>query len=265
MDTFWLAALQSALTGGRPCALLTVAATRGSVPRQAGTKMVVFADGSTTGTIGGGKFEALAIEAALAALETRQVTWKTYPLREGEEDSFGAICGGEVTVLTEVFGPARRLVLVGAGHCARSLARLAVECGWRVTVLDDRSERRVEFPAEVEILDAVPPSEFIAARTWSKEDALVLVSRNYLIDREALGAAVRQGGMGYLGMIGSQRKVRRVFSELKETGISDEQLALVHAPLGLDIGADSPAEIAVSVMAEIYQVLTGRSGQSFRD
>lgn len=226
--------------------------------------MLVFADGRTAGTIGGGKFEALAIEAARMSIRESKVTLIKYPLREGEEDSFGAICGGEVTVLTEIFGSERRLTLVGAGHCARAIARLAVECGWRVTVLDDRLELPGEFPAAVEMIEAVPPPEFITGRTWDQMDALVLVSRNYQIDRDALGAAVRRGGMGYLGMIGSQRKVAQVFAELKESGLSAEQLAPVNAPLGLDIGADSPPEIAISVMAEIYRVLGGRSGESFR-
>ncbi len=265
MDTSWIVALQAALDSGRPCALLTIAATRGSVPRQAGTKMLVFADGTTEGTIGGGKFEALAVEAALTALAEQSTALKSYPLREGEEDSFGAICGGEVTVLIEVFGRPQTLTLVGAGHCAQAIAQLASNCGWQVVVLDDRSEMRREFPAGVRLIENVSPPEFISRRNWADGDALVLVSRNYLIDREALGAAVRCGGMGYLGMIGSQRKVLRVFDELLAEGVDEKQLGKVHAPLGLDIGADSPAEIAVSVLAEIYAVMRGRPARSFRE
>jgi len=261
----WMSELERALVSGRPCALLTVAATRGSVPRQAGTKMVVFADGSSIGTIGGGKFEALALADAIAAMSSSSVSLKTYPLREGEPDSFGAICGGEVTVLIEPQQPPPQLVLVGAGHCSVAIAKLASECGWQVTVIDDREAQSAGFAATVTLVMDSSPTEVLRAWDWRAEDALVLVSRNYEIDRDALGAALQHPGAGYVGMIGSRRKVQRVFAELKAGGVTGEQLAKVHAPLGLDIGADSPAEIAVSVMAEILKTMRERSGQSFSD
>ena len=107
-----------------PCALVTVAATTGSVPRAAGSKMLVYGDGKISGTIGGGKFEALAVEDALAALRQKLPALKTYPLREGETDSFGAICGGEATVLIEPQVMSEALFLIGAGHCAQAIAKL---------------------------------------------------------------------------------------------------------------------------------------------
>ena len=103
-------------------------------------------------------------------------------------------------------------------------------------------------------------TDFVAAREWQRDEALVIVSRNYEIDQNALGAALQQPACGYIGMIGSNRKVQRVFNELRSRGIAAEKLQSVFAPLGLDIGADSPAEIAVSVVAEILQVLRGRPG-----
>src|SRR5260221_151139 len=96
---------------------------------------------------------------------------------------------------------------------------------------------------------ATPAPEFIARHPWRSEDALVMVSRNFQIDREALAAALAHPGAGYVGMIGSARKVRRVFDDLRSRGISDAALAGVFAPIGLDLGADSPAEIAVSILA----------------
>ena len=104
-------------------AVVTVAATSGSVPRAAGSKMFVYADGSCAGTIGGGKFESLVIAEAQAAIETKKPLLKTYPLREGETDSFGAICGGEVTVFIEPQSTGEALYLIGAGHCARAIAK----------------------------------------------------------------------------------------------------------------------------------------------
>ncbi len=246
-----------------PCALVTVAATRGSVPREAGAKMIVYDSGETCGTIGGGKFESLVIEASLAALSGNVPVLKTYPLHEADAESFGAICGGEVTVLIEPQGIREAIYVVGAGHCAQAIARLAHECGLHVTVIDDRAELLEAFPgAEMKVNRPAP--DFIASRKWRGNEAIVLVSRNYAIDREALATAIRQDAAGYIGMIGSIRKVRRVFDELKAAGVTDEELARVYAPIGFDIGADSPTEIAVSVIAEILQVLRNRSGASLR-
>ena len=106
-------------------------------------------------------------------------------------------------------------------------------------------------------------AEFISQRDWHDDEALVLVSRNYELDRQALAAALKKGGAGYIGMIGSRRKVHRVFDALKQVA-PVEKLKDVYAPIGLDIGADSPAEIAVSVIGEILQVLRGRKGGHLR-
>jgi xanthine dehydrogenase accessory factor len=246
------------------CALVTVAATSGSVPRAAGSKMLVYGTGKTKGTIGGGKFEALVAEEALGTLREKKPVLKTYPLREGDADSFGAICGGEVTVLIEPQGVSEAVYLIGAGHCARAIARLAAECGLFVSVIDDRAELLAELPAVVARISDVAPADFIASHQWQSDEALVMVSRNHEIDLEALAAAVAQTGAGYVGMIGSRRKVSRVFDQLKERGVPEEKLARIYAPLGLDIGADSPAEIAVSVMAEILAVLRGRVAKHLR-
>lgn len=242
-----------------PCALATVAATKGSVPREAGSKMLVEASGRTVGTIGGGKFEALVIEDCIASLRGKVPVLKSYPLHESDPASFGAICGGEVTVLIEPQAQREAMVLVGAGHCARAIARLARECGFHVTVLDDRADLLSDFPADERIHDQMAP-DFIAGRTWQADEALVIVSRNFQIDEDALKATLLKPGIGYVGMIGSQRKVRRVLDDLHQQGADPSLLARVYAPIGLDIGADSPAEIAVSVLAQILQVLRGRDG-----
>lgn len=258
-----LSELADARAHGRPCALVTVAATAGSVPRHPGAKMLVSPEGSAVGTVGGGKFESLVITDAVACIASRRPLLKTYPLREDRTDSFGAICGGEVTVFIEPHVPVHALVIVGAGHCAQAIAALAASCGFHVTVLDDRPEILARCTAAHRRLED-PPHAFIAARTWHPDEALVIVSRHYDIDREALAAALHAGGMGYVGMIGSRRKVLRVYDQLRERGVSADRLDAVYAPLGLDIGSDSPAEIAVSVIAEILQVLRHRPGGHLR-
>lgn len=248
----------------KPFAVVTVAATSGSVPRAPGSKMFVYADGRSSGTIGGGKFESLVIAEAQAAIEKKKPLLKTYPLREGEADSFGAICGGEMTVFIEPQITGEVLYLIGAGHCARAIAKLAAECGLFVTILDDRDELLADLPPSVTPISNSSPADFIASREWQSDEALVIVSRNHQIDREALAAAMAQTGAGYIGMIGSRRKVRDVFADLRQRGIPDEELAKVYAPLGLDIGADSPVEIAVSTVAEILGVLRGKTGKHLR-
>ena len=248
----------------RPCALVTVAETKGSVPRAAGAKMLVYLDGLTSGTIGGGKFEALAIADALACLRDKRSLLKTFPLHENEPESFGAICGGEATILIEPLLLREALFVVGAGHCAQAIVRLAVECGLLVSVLEDRAEWLGALPPEVTRVSSPSAAEFIARRSWQADEAIVIVSRNHEMDRAALASAVRATGVGYIGMIGSRRKVGRVFAELRAQGVPEELLRNVYAPIGIDIGADAPTEIAVSVLAEILAILRKASGRNLR-
>ena len=255
--------LADARERNHPCVLATVAAVRGSVPRAAGAKALFFPDGRLSGTLGGGRFEALAAEDARIALSERRLLLRTYPLHEHSPDSFGAICGGEVTVLFEPQGFRESMVVVGAGHCGCALSRLARECGWHVTLVDDRPELLTQGDAHVRHPGPVP--EFLSAHPWREDVALVLVSRNFERDREALAAVLGRPGPGYIGMIGSVRKVEQVFADLRARGFPQEALSGVHAPIGLDLGADSPAEIAVSILAEVAQVLRGTSGKPLRD
>lgn len=256
--------LAAARRARKSCALITIAETRGSAPRSAGSKMLAYLDGTSSGTIGGGKFEALVLEEASRQMREKKPLLKTYPLHESSPESFGAICGGEVTVLIEPQLLGEAIFLIGGGHCSQAIARLAVECGLFVTVIEDRAESTTALPAQALVVKEVDPSTFIASRAWQGDEAIVMVSRNYEIDREALGAALQTTGAGYIGMIGSSRKIQQVFESLRERGVSADRLAQVYAPLGLDIGADSPAEIAVSVIAEILSVLRKKSGGHLR-
>ncbi len=201
----------------------------------------------------------------MRALPSGEPALRTYPLHEGDPESFGAICGGEVTLLIEPQVAGETIHLVGGGHCARAIARLALQAGFSVTVTEDRPDQLDGFPAGALRQTKLSAPEFIRARSWGETEALVLVSRNHEIDREALAAALPLSGLGYLGMIGSRRKVRMVFDRLRADGATAEQLGRVYAPLGLDLGADAPAEIAISVLAEIMAVLRGRSGRPLRD
>lgn len=251
--------LLDAKAARRPCVLVTVTATKGSIPRHVGAKMIVYADGAISDTIGGGKFEALVIEAALQALADGRASTQHFPLHEHHDDSFGAICGGEVSVFIEPQGLLRRLIIVGAGHCSQALARAAQLLDWQVTVLDDREELcRPPYFHELTRFQHEPASELLTNVDWEASDCLVIMSRNFHIDREALGAVLRRRDESdirpaYIGMIGSRKKVKQVQQELVEQGITESAFEAVHAPIGIKIGSDTPAEIAVSILAEILQ------------
>ena len=263
MNDAVLEELQAAHEARTACALVTVAATKGSVPRAAGAKMLVYATGEISGTIGGGKFESLVIADAQQSIRDKSVLLKTYPLRENEPDSFGAICGGESTILIEPQLLSESVFLIGGGHCAQAIAKLCAECGLFVTVVDERAALLNDLPPHVMTVAEADYAGFIRSRAWNADEALLLVSRNYELDRAALMAALETRGAGYIGMIGSRRKVLRVFDELKDAP-GAERLAEVYAPVGFDIGADSPAEIAVSTVAEVLTVLRKRSGDHLR-
>jgi xanthine dehydrogenase accessory factor len=259
--------LLDAFKAGEACALATIAEVTGSAPREIGAKMVIYEDGRSAGTIGGGKFESLVIAEAIRAIADGKSVLKTYPLHEASENSFGAICGGEVTVLIEPQPRPPLFCLVGAGHCSQALAKLAQECGFAVTVLDDRVEllSPSHFSSSIRSISDSAPENFIRNHKWCERDALVLVGRNYHIDREALAAALETGGTGYIGMIGSRKKVLTVFDELAARGFSREAFSEVRAPIGINIAADSPAEIAISIMAEVFTVLRGANGRPLRE
>jgi len=247
--------LQELRQAGTPCALVTVTHTQGSIPRHVGAKMIVTANDSHD-TVGGGKFEDLVIADARSAIAANQACRKVYPLHEHSEDSFGAICGGEVTVFIEPFLPPAHLYLVGGGHCAQAVAALAGTLGFAITVFEDRTAFREAFAPTVRFVEGALSAEALPT-VLAANDAVAIMSRNPQIDTEALATVVGRSDLSYLGMIGSKKKIKRVFEELRGRGVSEEQLARVQAPIGLDIGADTPAEIAVAVLA---QILAARGG-----
>jgi xanthine dehydrogenase accessory factor len=265
MNDYLLAELLAARQTRTICALVTVVGTRGSVPRAVGSKMLVYSDGKVSGTIGGGKFESLVVADTQKQMREKQSLLKTYSLHECAPDSFGAICGGESTVFIEPQTLSEAVYLIGAGHCSLAIAKLAVECGLHVTVLDDRDDRLSSFPGQVAVVGEISAPEFIKNREWQSDEALVIVSRNYELDRDALQAALGvKRPIGYIGMIGSTRKVQRVFDQLMKSGVPENALKNVYAPIGLDINADAPAEIAVSVVAEILAILRNRDAKHLR-
>jgi xanthine dehydrogenase accessory factor len=252
------AAIAEALERGETAALVTIVSARGSTPQRVGAKMLVFADGRTIGTIGGGCYESDAFGKAREAITARRPQLVHYELSDDFAQETGLICGGQMDVYIEPIEPSPELYIIGGGHVGYHLARLAHEVGFRVHVVDDREKfaNRERFPtAEEVVADDIPT--WLAAATLPPHAYAVIVTRGHTNDLEALRALAPRE-LRYLGLIGSRAKVARVYDALTADGVPAEQLTRIHAPIGLDIGAVTPQEIAVSILAELIAVKHGK-------
>ncbi|HTZ41319.1 MAG TPA: xanthine dehydrogenase accessory protein XdhC [Syntrophales bacterium] len=240
--------------GNTPCALVIVIESKGSAPRKSGAKMIVKADGGTLGTIGGGKVELEAIEAAQAAIAGGRPAMLNLELTE----AYGHVCGGSLRVYIEPLGLAPRLIIFGAGHVGRALATVARFAGFRVSASDERAEyaTKEQVPDALEILPG--SADNVLTTLHVVEDTfLVIATHNHEGDFAAVRAALKTPAR-YIGLVGSKRKREVLFKELKAEGFSAEDLARLHTPVGLPIGGDSPEEIAVSIVAQLIQIRTSR-------
>jgi xanthine dehydrogenase accessory factor len=252
------AAVAEALERGEPAALVTIVSARGSTPQRVGAKMLVFADGRTVGTIGGGCYENDAFWKARDAIASRKPALLHYELADDFAQETGLICGGQMDVYIEPIEPSPELLVIGAGHVGFHLARLAHEVGFRVTVVDDREKfaNADRFPTAADIVvDEIPA--WIARAAIPPHAYAVIVTRGHTNDLEALRALAPRE-LRYLGLIGSRAKVARIFEALRADRMPEEYLRKVHAPIGLDIGAVTPQEIAVSILAELIAVKHGK-------
>lgn len=232
--------------------LATVVSTGGSAPREAGARMAVLPDGSIVGTVGGGILEKKVIEDALVVLREGSPRLARYELTEGG-DGIGAECGGRSEVFLEPVGSAPHLLVLGAGHVGLALAALGRDAGFQVTVVDDRTEfaDRASL-AGVEVIRSAPDDTSLRDLV-TQQTAITVVTRSHLLDRDSLRNLIGTDAF-YIGMIGSRSKVQKEMTLLRGEGLDPEALSRVHAPIGLDIGAQTPAEIAVSILAEIIAV-----------
>jgi xanthine dehydrogenase accessory factor len=252
------AAVTSALDRGEAAALVTIVSTRGSTPQRVGAKMLVFADGRIVGTIGGGCYENDAFWKAREAIATHKPQLIHYELSDDFAQESGLICGGQMDVYIEPIEPSPELYIIGAGHVGYHLARLAHEVGFRVHVIDDREKfaNRERFPTAVEVVaDDIPA--WVTRTSLPSHAYAVIVTRGHTNDLEALRALAPRE-LRYLGLIGSRAKVARIYDALTADSVPAEHLKRVHAPIGLDIGAVTPQEIAVSILAEMIAVKHGR-------
>ena len=252
-------AVAQALTDGEPAALVTIVKTQGSTPQRVGAKMLVYADGRTVGTIGGGCYENDAFWKARESLEDRRPVIANYELSDDFAEESGLVCGGQMEVYIEPLEPSPPLYVVGAGHIAYHLASIAAGVGFQIHVVDDREKfaNPKRFPDAVEVVvDSIP--DWLHREDIPSYAYAVIVTRGHRHDLDALRAlAARE--LRYLGLIGSRAKVTRIFEALLEESMPTECLKRVHAPIGLDIGAVTPQEIAVSILAELLAVKYGKA------
>lgn len=242
------------LREGRGAVLCTLIEKTGSGPRDTGAKMLITPDGGTVGTIGGGGIERRLIWEALEALKEGKPRTLTFALGlqpEGDAVPVNSKCGGTVKIFLDVIKPEPRLIIIGSGHIAKPLAELAAMTGFDVTVVDDaatatrerfpRAELRTgPFEEELERVE-VRPSDFVA-----------VVHGETGYELAALRSMLRRGP-AYIGLLGSRNKAAEHKRQLLEEGFPREEVEAIHAPIGLDIGAETPEEIAVSIVAELIR------------
>ena len=239
---------------GRRGAVATIVNVRGSIPSFETAKMLVRDDGSIMGTIGGGCVEAEVWQAAREVMESEKPRSLTFNLNQNPKYDTGLVCGGTLDIFIEPILPTALLYIFGAGHVSVNLYKTAKNAGFDVTVVDDREAyaNRERFPEAKEVI--AEDFEKAMARLYPSESSyIVIVTRGHRDDMRVLRWAV-QTQARYVGMIGSKRKTIAIFKELTNEGVPAHLFERVHAPVGLDIGAITPEEIAVAITAELIAV-----------
>jgi xanthine dehydrogenase accessory factor len=232
---------------GKKVALVTVIGVSGSSPATPGQMIAVLADGTTVGTVGGGVSEHHIITRAIGAINNGDAVF-TLKIDHAEN---GMICGGGMEVFGTIIGNNLGLCIFGGGHIAQNLARMAVEIGLFVTVVEDRPEFAVDF--ESVKYTVCKPEEYEKIDPVAFSDYAVICTRGHSFDAQALNYCLTKN-LKYIGMIGSKTKVSSLFDKLKNEGISKEKLNNIYAPIGLDIADAAPGEIAVAILAELLLV-----------
>jgi len=250
--------LKLELDAGRAVVLCTLVHKEGSGPRDPGSKMLVTSDGEALGTIGGGGMERRLIDEALEALgegKPRVVHFALgVPAREGMV-SVNSKCGGEVKIFMDVLKPEPRLIIMGSGLIAQAVARYTRDCGFKVTVVDDADTATAENFPGVELVDDGYPESLTKVKIRPSDYVAVLHGETEF-EIAGLRHAVK-ATPAFIGLLGSKNKAREHRRQLKMEGYDPETVDAIRGPIGLDIGAETPEEIAVSIVAELIQAKNG--------
>jgi xanthine dehydrogenase accessory factor len=239
---------------GTPAALATIIARKGATPRKDSTKMLIYADGRQLGTIGGGSIEAEVCREAVQILETGKPKLLTLDLSAVDPEESALVCGGSMDVYVEPVLPDPTLFIFGAGHVSKAIAEVARMIGFKVAVIDDRPKyaNPERFPnADAFYVDAWESS--LQKIHVSEMSYLFIATRSHQLDLTCLRFAV-QSPAKYIGMLGSNKKNKTLLELLEKEGIDPSKFDRVSVPVGLDIGSETPEEIAVSIAAELIAI-----------
>lgn len=243
---------------GKRAALAIVVRTKGSSPRKAGAKMIVMEDGSILGTVGGGGLEKKVIEESLECLKGGKSQLKTFELT----GNLDMMCGGEVEVYIEPINQPEKLVIFGGGHITRTLAPLMRSLDFRVTVVDDNPKMPEEDRfTDIEVLLSEDMESYAERLSPDSSAYIVILTRGFSTD-EAILERIIAKDFRYVGIVGSKKKIRTIKEDLISKGIEKEHFSKLSAPIGLDIGAETLEEIALSIAAEIISVKRGKAAPS---
>jgi xanthine dehydrogenase accessory factor len=244
----------------RSVVLATVIKARGSVPRHEGTKMLIYPNGATYGTIGGGPLEELVIQEAQKALGQSKTSILHYNFVDPERGDPG-VCGGEMDIFLEAIHPQPTVIVFGLGHVGKAVVHLAHWCGFRVIAADDRRElaRSENFP-EADLTICCEPSEISKKMQINHQTYIVLTTRGVPVDAEGLPSLLETPA-AYIGVIGSKRRWETTVQQMREMGIKDEQIARITSPIGLEINAETPEEIAISILSEMIMIRRQGTGE----
>jgi xanthine dehydrogenase accessory factor len=239
---------------GHKGAVATIVNVRGSIPSFKSAKMLVRDDGTIAGTIGGGCVEAEVWQAAREVIDSERPRTLTFDLNQDPKYDTGLVCGGTLEIFIEPVLPTPLLYIFGAGHVGFELSNAAGRAGFDVVVTDDRETyaNRERFPDASQVI-AEDFDKAMSGITPNESAYIVIVTRGHRDDMRVLRWAVKTNAK-YIGMVGSKRKAITVFRELTREGLKPELFDRVHSPVGLDIGAITPEEIAVSIVAELIGI-----------
>jgi xanthine dehydrogenase accessory factor len=256
-------ALAELETKNESAALCTVVRSQGSTPRHSTSKMLVYKDGDFIGTVGGGELENRVFQEAKAALIDGQPRLLEYNMADPARGDPG-VCGGTVEVFVEPILPAPTLVVIGGGHVGKAVAHLAKWLDFRVAVTDDRPEFLTpEANPDADDFYECKMEELPEKLKIDNQTYLVLTTRGVVVDAPGLPPLI-ESDAAYIGVIGSKRRWKMTVDKLKELGVSEEKIARVHSPIGLELQAETPEEIAVSIMAEILMLRSGGTGKPMK-
>jgi xanthine dehydrogenase accessory factor len=238
---------------GKSTALATVVYTHGSTPQRPGSKMLVSEDGRIFGTIGGGKTESQVIDLAKKCISTKKTIFKTFRSSDRINNKNQTICGGTMKVFVEPINPPESLIILGAGHVGLATFQICNLIGFSITVADDRKEfaSKKRLPGAKKVI-CKPFDKMFKQLDIHKNTLIVIATRRHEMDEVCLHHTLRSQAK-YIGLLGSRNKWNAIKKRLRNSGFKQNDIKRVHCPIGLDIGAVTPNEIAVSIAAQLIQ------------